>query len=1197
MVDTAAGSSLTNPYVGPVPFLEEQKLYGRTNETDALYNLLISKRIVLLFSPSGAGKTSLIQSALVPSLRSRLNPLPIIRLDRTPNIGERQANRYLLSAFQSLESRFPPSERLKDEELSGLTFHTYFSRRMPGSEKKETVKFPLIVLDQFEELFTLNRFDWKDKEDFLRQLGEALGGSTDSNEDKETGGERLQMPTRWALLSMREDYVAELEPFLDLIPTGLAYRYRLEPLERDQALEAVRGPAGEYFQEDAAERLVDNLRMLRARTPTGEEKWEKGRFVEPVHLQVVCQRLWDKVVEVEKRPIALSDIATTEKASEVEAALSSYYDLEIEQAVRESGVRQRDLRDWIQQELITRTKIRTKMLHEPASMGKLDAAVRLLVKGHVLRIDVAGEREWIELAHDRLVNPVLKSNEDWRRKHLALVQRQAKLWAEAGKSKRELLFSGEELDEAERFAAKYPDEMGQDDQDFLQESRLERKRVEEDMRKKAEIEQKNKQLLSQRRMLIALSVSMIFAFLIVSYFMWEAKRQRIEAINQACHATMHELAAAANSNLEIDPELSILLAMQAVSITYSKDKTIAVEAEEALHRAVQTSRVRLTLKHYGKRVVGVALSPDGQYMATGSDDGTAKIWDAISGKDLLTLSGYSNAVVEVAFSPDGQRVATVDHDSKAKIWDAVSGKDLLTLSGHTSSVMDVDFSPDGQRVATASDDRTAKIWDAVSGKDLLTLSGHSDKVNGVAFSPDGQRVATASDDRTAKIWDAVSGKDLLTLSGHSDKVNGVAFSPDCQRVATVSHDSTAKIWDALSGKHLLTLSGHTNSVFRIAFNPKGEYLATSSADGTAKVWHVTSGREMFTLSGHTGPVEGLSFSKDGDRLATASWDATAKIWNVACYHPDLIHRVAFSPDGQRVATASADRTAKIWDVASGKDLLTLSSHRDEVRCVAFSPDGQRVATASADRTAKIWDVASGKDLLTLSGHRDQANWVTFSPDGRRLATASEDGTAMIWDAVSGKDLLTLPGHWDKVSCVAFSPDGQRVATASHDGTAMIWDAISGKELLTLSGHSRLLFGVAFSPDGRRLATASLDKTAKIWDAVSGEEELTLVGHANSVIDVAFSPDGRHLATASWDRTARLWDVLSGKETLALSHTAEVSAVTFSPDGARLATAGSDKKIHMYVLNKEKLLDLAKSRVTRKLTDEECRRYLHQDQCP
>jgi hypothetical protein len=299
MVDTAAHSSLPNPYVGPVPFLEGQKLYGRVNETDALYNLLISKRIVLLFSPSGAGKTSLIQSTLVPRLRSRLNPLPITRVDRILNAGDRSTNRYLLSAFYSLESRFPQSERLKDEELLGLTFDKYLSRRMAGPEEKKTVKFPLIVLDQFEELFTLNRFDWKEKEDFLRQLGQALGGSTVSKEDTEAVGERLETPPTWALLSMREDYVAELEPFLDLIPTGLAYRYRLEPLERDQALEAVRGPAGEYFREDAAELLVDNLRRLRAQTPTGEEKWEEGRFVEPVHLQVVCQRLWDKVVKVE----------------------------------------------------------------------------------------------------------------------------------------------------------------------------------------------------------------------------------------------------------------------------------------------------------------------------------------------------------------------------------------------------------------------------------------------------------------------------------------------------------------------------------------------------------------------------------------------------------------------------------------------------------------------------------------------------------------------------------------------------------------------------------------------------------------------------------------------------------------------------------------------------------------------------------
>jgi len=267
---------------------------------------------------------------------------------------------------------------------------------------------------------------------------------------------------------------------------------------------------------------VDNLRRLRTQTPTGEEKWEEGRFVEPVHLQVVCQRLWDKVVKVENRPIALGDVATTKQTSEVDAALSAYYDLEIEQAVRETGVRHRDLRDWIQQKLITRTKIRTKTLREPATMGKLDAAVQLLVKRHVLRRDLAGEREWIELAHDRLINPVLKSNEDWREKHLALVQKQAKLWAEAGKSKTELLFSGKELDEAERFAAEHPDEMGQDDQEFLQASRLERKRVEEDMLKKAEIGQKNEQLMSQRRKLLALSV---LIFIALDCHLWLAGSQ------------------------------------------------------------------------------------------------------------------------------------------------------------------------------------------------------------------------------------------------------------------------------------------------------------------------------------------------------------------------------------------------------------------------------------------------------------------------------------------------------------------------------------------------------------------------------------------------------------------------------------------------------------------------------------------------
>ena len=222
MSETAAQQSFpNNPYVGPVPFLEGQTLYGRMRETEALFNLLISKRIVLLFSPSGAGKTSLIQAALLPRLRSQLSPLPIVRLDRLLNANtiDRTVNRYLLSVFDSIEDSFPKADRLKDEQLSRLTFGGYLSQRLAALKGNETGKFPLIVLDQFEELFTLSRFDWKEKEDFLRQLGQVLSGSTRTMKIKRTLRKNRNSPI-WALLSMREDYMAELDPFLDLIRPG-----------------------------------------------------------------------------------------------------------------------------------------------------------------------------------------------------------------------------------------------------------------------------------------------------------------------------------------------------------------------------------------------------------------------------------------------------------------------------------------------------------------------------------------------------------------------------------------------------------------------------------------------------------------------------------------------------------------------------------------------------------------------------------------------------------------------------------------------------------------------------------------------------------------------------------------------------------------------------------------------------------------
>ncbi|KAK4643734.1 hypothetical protein QC761_0070960 [Podospora bellae-mahoneyi] len=518
-----------------------------------------------------------------------------------------------------------------------------------------------------------------------------------------------------------------------------------------------------------------------------------------------------------------------------------------------------------------------------------------------------------------------------------------------------------------------------------------------------------------------------------------------------------------------------------------------------------------TLEGHRDRVHSVAFSPDGQRLASGSDDKTVKIWDPASGQCLQTLEGHYGSVHSVAISPDGQRLASGSGNKTVKIWDPASGQCLQTLEGHHDWVNSVAFSPDSQRLASGSGDKTVRIWDPAWGQCLQTLEGHRGWVYSVTFSPDGQRLASGSRDKTVKIWDPASGQCLQTLEGHRDWVNSVAFSPDSQRLASGSGDKTVRIWDPASGQCLQTLEGDRGWVNSVAFSPDGQRLASGSSDKTVKIWDPALGQCLQTLEGHYGSVYSVAFSPDSQRLASGSGNKTVKIWDPTSGqysqtlegHHGSVYSVAFSPDGQRLASGSDDKTVKIWDPASGQYLQTLEGHRDWVDSVAFSPDGQRLASGSGDKTVKIWDPALGQCLQTLEGHYGSVHSVAFSPDGQRLASGSFDKTVKIWDPASGQCLQTLEGHRGWVNSVAFSPDGQRLASGSLDNTVKIWDLASGQCLQTLEGHRGWVDLVAFSPDGQRLASGSGDKTVKIWDPASGQCLQTLEGHRGSVDSVAF----------------------------------------------------------------------------------------------
>ncbi|MFS8507148.1 MAG: hypothetical protein LVQ75_03415 [Candidatus Babeliales bacterium] len=328
---------------------------------------------------------------------------------------------------------------------------------------------------------------------------------------------------------------------------------------------------------------------------------------------------------------------------------------------------------------------------------------------------------------------------------------------------------------------------------------------------------------------------------------------------------------------------------------------------------------------------------------------------------LRTLQGHTNGIAAVAFSPDGQLIVTASADGTAKIWNTLTGRLLHTLQGHTSWIPAVAFSPDGQLIATASADGTAKIWNTLTGKLLHTLKGHTGHVYSVAFSPNGQLVVTASQDKTAKLWNAQKGQLLHTLQGHTDWINSVAFSPDGQWIVTASHDRTAKLWNPQTGVCLGTLQGHTDSVLSVAFSPDSLMVVTSSNDRTVKLWNVQTGQCLHTLEGQKYLIHSVAFSPDGQWVVTASRDNTAKLWNAAtgiCLHTlqghnNPVFSVAFSPDGQLIVTFSSDGTAKLWNLKTGELLCNVSIHSSMPTTARLSPDGSMIAVGAIDGTVNI----------------------------------------------------------------------------------------------------------------------------------------------------------------------------------------------------------------------------------------------------
>jgi len=1132
-------------------------------------------RFLAIVGASGSGKSSLVRAGLVSALR----------WDQAS--ADWQIHVFTPTAFPleslaaSLTTEHPsvmPSTVLTDELMHDSRGLLNFAQRTLGPKNGARL---LLVVDQFEELFALCRSE-EERASFIDNLLTAAS--------KPDGPVTL-------IITLRADFYAHCASYPHLREALAQHQEYIGAMNHEELRRAVEEPAqrGRWELEPG---LVDLLLH------------DVGH--EPGALPLLSHALLETWQRRRGRTMTLSGYASSGGvrgaiAETAETVFTDQFTHEQQAIARRIFLRLTELSDETAASDTRRRATFKELILKPEQATTTHTVLKALADA---RLIITNENS-AEVAHEALIRewPTLRGWLEDNRENLRLhrqLTEAAQEWQTMA-DEPDLLYRGARLAQAREWASFHNEEMNALEREFLQASvesserelaeREAQRQRELDLQKQRTEEQTQAATQLRRRALFLTGALVIAGVLALTAFAFGQRAGR-----EARLSSSRELAAAAISNLEVDPERSILLALQSVSIGDT------LEAENALHKAVLTSRLRLTLKGHTNAVTGVAVSPDGIRIATSSLDGTVKIWNAATGKEILTLHGHSDAVWSVAFSPNGLQIVTSSSDKTAKVWDAASGNVLVTLSGHTAGISRAVFSPiDGDtRVATASDDGTAKVWDAKTGRELLTLSGQSDSINSVTFSPDGTRIATGQANGIAKVWDANSGDELLTLSGHAGPVNSIGFSPDGMKLVTAGFDGTAKVWDAKTGQNLLTLTGHHNTtISSVAFSPDGSRLATSSTDTTVKIWDAVSGMELFTLAGHTDYVTGVAFGPDDNQLVTTSLDGTAKIWDLTPSHElfglpvydDILSSVAISPDGRRLATAG--QQVLIWDLVTGKLLFKLAGHTGFVHSAQFSPDGMRLATISEDETARIWDLKTRSELLkVLVGKSENANTMTvaFSPDGERLALTDKENTVTVWNAASGDELLTLKGHTAPITGIAFDPVGTRLATASDDG-ARVWEAATGKELLKLKEAGSILT-VAFSPDGKRLATGHPDGTVIIWDVTTGQKLLLLFGHTRAIFSVAFTPDGSRLATASGDATVKIWDAGSGKELFTLfGHTGRVFDLAISPDGTRLATAGQDGISRVYLLNLKDLVNLARSRVTRTLTKEECQKYLHVNACP
>jgi WD40 repeat protein len=1131
----------SNPFLGSQPYGAEDgyRFFGRAELAHQLCEAILANHRVIVQGPAGAGKSSLLQVAVLPVVAEE-HDTRIIRVEEWPEEEEPTAR--LASVMRA---EFGISDIAADEMAKEFVVKTV------RSAARTSPRSILIYLDQLEQIFFRNR-----SAEALQQFFACIEELFD-----------LSFQTLRFVLVLREDSLSSFWNGLRGGPRTGEHEFRVRPLPVSEAVQVVEQmlSVGDPPQEWSVDEI--HALMLQVRMP-GQAASDNAE-VQLAHAQIICRMLFEeraagKTIEVvDAEPMLRTYLETT--LSELDSLRPKADALLEAHVVRTDGSR-----------TLRSEKELSELVDDPQ---ELDFLLKQLESAAILQAHVHQGKRYFEAAHEGFARYIF-------------IKRQARERTE--KHERERTESRKRQIKERRgrrrmralVAASIVFAMGAAVLGIW--GRKEHKKAEEAtaMAQAAEALAKQAEAEATAKAIEASDARLIVGFRELR------NRGRVASGMKLLHEVQQpklarDWMALANEALETNVlEVTLRAAESAVSMAaWSPDgRRIAAGAADG---TVWTWRVtgdgapsRMAI--HEQRVVSIAWSPDGKRLITASEDGTARLVDVDGNNKPIVFDPKAGPLRQAIFSPDGTRIAVIGTDTVARVWN-VDGSGPLEIRGHLSELTSVSFMPNGQSLLTSSTDQSALITAVDGSGKRVVLRGHQGAVRFAAASPDGSFVVTVSDDRTVRVAPASGTGTQVLLEGHGDAVIHAAWSPDGTRIATTSLDKTVRNWAADGKGETVVLTAEGRALASASFRKDGRYILTRSLDRTIAVWPASGGKPL-RIEAHDGPVVSAAWSPDGKRAMSAAGglharsttDSTVKVWRLESLEAlprtrkPYFHSASILADGRRAVAAFDDRTALLFQLNGEGEQIRFSGHEGWLSGAFASQNGSLVLTTSFDKTARVWNADGKGEPVVLRGSESAIRAGAFSPDGKRVVTVSDDKKLRIWKADDGSLERELSGHTDLITSVTWSPDGVFVLTTSLDRTAGVWRPDGSRQPVLLKGHMGGIVTAAWASDSARVVTASEDHTAGVWNAATGQL-LSSLEHASPVLAVAWSPDDKRVVTSSVQHGLRVWKADGTEDPLELPVESPVLAVMFLDDGRRIVAISENDTIRTFIIDIDMLM--------------------------